>query len=94
MTVISIIDKEYNLIDPSDDLDSMAFEVPARIGPNGVEKIYELPVDDIREQIERSANFIKEDIKSAKGILRGLANAKTPIIMFSCYPKAKRRDCA
>jgi metal-responsive CopG/Arc/MetJ family transcriptional regulator len=27
-------------------------------------------------------------------LLRGLANAKTPIIMFSCYPKAKRRDCA
>ncbi|MGD9161888.1 MAG: hypothetical protein PVG39_25985 [Desulfobacteraceae bacterium] len=27
-------------------------------------------------------------------IIRGLANAKTPIIMFSCYPKAKRRDCA
>ena len=30
---------------------------------------YELPVDDIRDQIERSADFIKEDIKSAKKIL-------------------------
>ena len=57
--VISIIEKEYNLIDSSDGLDSMAFGVPARIGPNGVEKIYELPVDDIRDQIERSADFIK-----------------------------------
>jgi malate dehydrogenase len=68
--VISIIEKEYNLIDPSDDLDSIAFGVPARIGPNGVEKIYELPVEDIRDQIEKSANFIKEDIKGAKKILR------------------------
>ena len=42
---------------------------PARIGPNGVEKIYELPVDDIRDQIERSATFIKADIKEAKKIL-------------------------
>ena len=68
--VISIIEKEYNLIDPSDGLDSIAFGVPARIGPNGVEKIYELPVDDIRDQIKRSANFIKEDIKGAKRILK------------------------
>jgi len=68
--VISIIEKEYNLINSSDDLDSMAFGVPARIGPDGVEKIYELPVDDIRGQIERSASLIKEDIKSAQNILR------------------------
>jgi malate dehydrogenase len=67
--VICIIQKEYNLIDPSDSLDSMAYGVPARIGPYGVEKIYELPVDDIRDQIEKSANSIKEDIKAAKKIL-------------------------
>ncbi len=68
--VVSIIEKEYSLINSSDDLDSMAFGVPARIGPNGVEKIYELPVDDIRDQLENSANFIKEDIREAKKILK------------------------
>lgn len=68
--VISIIEKEYGLLDPSDDLDTMAFGVPARIGPRGVEKIYELPVDDIKEQLKKSAAFIKEDIKTAKKILK------------------------
>ncbi len=67
--VIAIIENEYNLIDPSDGLDSMAFGVPASIGPYGVEKIHELPVEDFREQIERSASFIKEDIKAAQKIL-------------------------
>ena len=68
--VISIIEKEYGLIDPSDGLDTMAYGVPARIGPCGVEKIYELPVERIRKQIERSANSIKEDIKAAAEILK------------------------
>ncbi len=68
--VISILENEYNLIAPSDGLDSMAFGVPARIGPNGVEKIYELPVDHIRGQLDRSAGSIKEDIKGAKKILK------------------------
>lgn len=68
--VISILENEYNLIDPSDGLDSIAYGVPARIGPYGVEKIYELPVDDIRDQITRSAGFIKKDLKAAKVILK------------------------
>jgi len=68
--VVSIVEKEYNLINKSDDLDSIAYGVPARIGPYGVEKIYELPIDDIRDQVERSAEFIKEDIKVAKKILK------------------------
>lgn len=67
--VISILEKEYNLIDESDNLESIAYGVPARIGPYGVEKIYELPVDDIRDQIERSAAFVKDDIRAAKKIL-------------------------
>ena len=68
--VISIIEKEYNLINDSDGLDSMAYGVPARIGSYGVEKIYELPVDHFREQIDRSADFIKKDIKAAQKILK------------------------
>ena len=54
----------------NDDLDSMSFGVPAKIGPYGLERIYELPVEDIREQIERSAGIIKEDIKMASEILK------------------------
>ena len=68
--VISILEKEYGLIKETDGLDSIAFGVPARIGPYGVEKIYELPVDDIRDQLERSADFIKEDIRASKKILK------------------------
>jgi len=40
----------------------MSFGVPAKIGPDGVEKIYELEVEDIRKEIDRSAAIIKEDI--------------------------------
>lgn len=68
--VVSILEKEYGLIKETDGLDSIAFGVPARIGPYGVEKIYELPVDDIKDQLERSAEFIKEDIRAAKKILK------------------------
>jgi malate/lactate dehydrogenase len=68
--VVSILEKEYGLIEETDGLDSIAFGVPARIGPYGVEKIYELPVDDIRDQLEGSADFIKDDIKAAKKILK------------------------
>jgi malate/lactate dehydrogenase len=53
-----------------DGLDSMGFGVPAKIGPYGVEKIYEFQVDNIREEIDRSATIIKEDIKIASEILR------------------------
>jgi malate/lactate dehydrogenase len=48
----------------------MSFGVPAKIGPYGVERIYELPVEDIRVQLERSAAIIKEDIKGAADILK------------------------
>jgi len=48
----------------------MSFGVPAKIGPYGVEKIYELPVQDIRAQLEHSAAIIKEDIKGAAQILK------------------------
>jgi malate/lactate dehydrogenase len=53
-----------------DGLDSLSFGVPAKIGPYGVEEIYELPVEDIRSQLDRSASIIKEDIKAAAGILK------------------------
>ena len=47
----------------------MGFGVPAKIGPYGVEKIYELQLDDIREEIDRSAGIIKDDIKMTSTIL-------------------------
>jgi malate dehydrogenase len=68
--VIAIIEKEYGLLKDADGLDSMSFGVPAKIGPYGVEKIYELDVEDIREEIERSAGIIKGDIKEASCMLR------------------------
>jgi len=67
---IAIIEKEYGLLKKADGLDSMGFGVPAKIGPYGIEKVYELPVDDIREDLERSAAIIKEDIKGAAEILK------------------------
>jgi malate dehydrogenase len=68
--VIAVIEREYGLLKKEDGLDSMTFGVPAKIGPYGVEKIYELPVDDLRPELERSAAIIKEDIKSAAAILK------------------------
>jgi malate dehydrogenase len=67
--VVAIIENEYDLLKEGDGLDSMSFGVPARIGPEGVEKIYELEVKDIREEIDRSAAIIKEDIKMASKVL-------------------------
>jgi malate/lactate dehydrogenase len=68
--VIAVIEKEYNLVHKEDVLDSMSFGVPAKIGPYGVEKIYELPVEDIKNELHRSAGIIKEDIKEAAKILK------------------------
>ena len=68
--VVAIIEKEYGLIKEEDGLDSMAYGVPAKIGRFGVEKIYELRVDEIKEEIQRSANIIKEDIRAAANILK------------------------
>ena len=68
--VVAIIESEYGLIQRSDNLESMSFGVPAKIGTGGVEKIYELPVDDIRGQLMDSAGFIKEDIRHAASILK------------------------
>ena len=68
--VIAVIEKEYGLLKKEDGLDSMGFGVPAKIGPYGIEKIYELPVEDIRGDLERSAGIIKQDIKGAAEILR------------------------
>jgi malate/lactate dehydrogenase len=68
--VIAIIEKEYGLLKQEDGLDSMGFGVPAKIGPYGLEKIYELPVEGIRADLDRSAAVIKEDIKGAAQILK------------------------
>ncbi|MBU2498899.1 MAG: hypothetical protein KKE57_08370 [Proteobacteria bacterium] len=68
--VITIIEKEYGLLKADDGLDSMGFGVPAKIGPYGTEKIYELPAEDIRGQLERSAAIIKQDIKLAAELLK------------------------
>jgi len=67
--VVAVIEQEYDLIQEGDGLDSMCFGVPARIGPYGVDKIYELPVTDIRPAMVRSAGIIKENIKLASKIL-------------------------
>lgn len=68
--VVAIVENEYGLIKKSDGLDSMGFGVPVKIGARGVESIIELPVDDIREEIDRSAEIIKEDVKTAAQILK------------------------
>ena len=68
--VIAIIEKEYNLIKKGDGLDSMSYGVPAKIGPRGVEKIYELNVDHIRKELDQSAGIVKDDIKIASEILK------------------------
>ena len=68
--VIAILEREYGLLKEGDGLDSMSFGVPAKIGPYGVEKIYELPVDDVRDGLERSASLIKEDLKASQQILQ------------------------
>ena len=68
--VVAIIEREYGLIKKGDGLESMGFGVPARIGSSGVEKIYELPVDDIRVALERSAQPIGEDTRMAAAVLK------------------------
>jgi len=68
--VIAILEKEYGLLRLEDGLDSMSFGVPAKIGPYGVEKIYELDVDDIRPELDRSAAIIKGDIRTAAEMLK------------------------
>ncbi len=68
--VIAVIEKEYGLLKEEDGLHSMSFGVPAKIGPYGVEKIYELAVNDFREELNRSAAAIIEDIKGAAKILK------------------------
>ncbi len=68
--VVAIIEKEYGLLKPEDGLDSMSFGVPAKIGRNGVEQIYELPVEDLQDQIHESAGLIKKDIKIAASVLK------------------------
>jgi malate dehydrogenase len=68
--VVAIIKNEYDLLQPEDGLESMSFGVPAKIGRDGIEKIYELPVNALREQLTESAAVIKEDIKHAASILK------------------------
>jgi malate dehydrogenase len=68
--VVAIIETEYDLIRKEDGIESMAFGVPAKLGRFGVEKIYELKVENIRKQLDRSAVVIKEDIKKAAIFLR------------------------
>jgi malate dehydrogenase len=67
--VVAIIEREFGLLKETETLTSMGFGVPAKIGSYGVEKIYEVPIDDIRGRIERSAQSIKADIQVAAAIL-------------------------
>jgi malate dehydrogenase len=68
--VVAIIENEYNLLQSEDGLDSMSFGVPAKIGRDGIEKIYELPVNDLLKELTASAAIVKEDLKHAASILR------------------------
>jgi malate dehydrogenase len=68
--VVAVLEKEYGLLKGEDSLDSMTFGVPARIGPYGIEKIYELDVGDIRDELELSAGLIKKDIITAADSLK------------------------
>jgi malate dehydrogenase len=68
--VIAVLENEYGLLKPEDGLDSMSFGVPAKIGAYGVEQIYELAVDDIRSELDRSAAIIKGDIRTAGEMLK------------------------
>jgi malate dehydrogenase len=67
--VVAVLEKEYGLVSPEDGLDSICFGVPAMIGPGGVESVIELPVEDLRGQLEASAAVIKENIRTASRIL-------------------------
>ena len=68
--VIAVVEKEYGLIKPDDGLDSMCYGIPAKIGPDGVERIYELGINDIENEIRKSAEIVKDDIKLAADILK------------------------
>ena len=68
--VVAILEDEYGFIKKEDALSSMAYGVPAKIGPYGVEEIYQLDVEDIRQDLDRSAEIVKEDIRIAADILR------------------------
>jgi malate dehydrogenase len=67
--VVAIVEHEYGLIKKEDGIESIGFGVPAKIGSYGVERIYELPVEDIRGPLETSAGMIKEDTKAAVQVL-------------------------
>lgn len=68
--VICILEEEYGLVKPEDAIRSMAFGVPARIGGHGVEKIVELDITAIRDEMEASAATIKENISIAAKTLK------------------------
>jgi malate dehydrogenase len=68
--IIAILENEYSLLDEDAGLDSLAYGVPAKIGPDGVEQVFELPIHDIRDQIELSARAIEKDIIGAAEILK------------------------
>jgi malate dehydrogenase len=68
--VVAVLQTEYGLLNDDDGLDSLTYGVPAKIGPHGVERIYELDVTDVRQDMARSAAIVKEDIKGAAAVLR------------------------
>ncbi|MCB2186003.1 MAG: hypothetical protein KQJ78_06265 [Deltaproteobacteria bacterium] len=68
--VVAVLEDEYGLLSPEDDLDSLCFGVPAVLGPHGVQKIYQLNVDEIRDQVVKSAENIKGNIRVAARVLK------------------------
>ncbi len=67
--VVAILEREYGLLKEKDGLGSFGFGVPALIGAYGVEKIYGLDIEEIRPDLERSANLVKQDIRAAADLL-------------------------
>ena len=68
--VVAVLESEYGLLRPEDDVNSFGYGVPAKIGPHGVEMIYELPVADIYDALTASARPIIEDTIEASKILK------------------------
>ena len=69
-SVVAVLGREYGLLKDEDGLDSFAYGVPAKIGPYGIEKIYELDVTGMRQEMERSADVAKQEIRAAAELLK------------------------
>jgi malate dehydrogenase len=82
--VIAIIEKEYALL-KGDDLHSMSYGVPARIGPYGVEKIYEPPQVKIRHGLGSEYPGFPPGTHSKDDFKKRRARRLVPLVsLFEC----------